>query len=943
MKKALTVAACELQEWAEQEEIEPTLSLLYVVFLKVAYENKLRFFYGANEKQLRDALTDIAELYNKRGGKLKYDKLSRKQFKSKPDQYYEHLLRQLCSNFRSLTDVGLCWIEPCDVDDDFDDIEELFEAGNVDLSIDDFKELFAAWAMEIMTSQYAIGSEIRDEVRKNLTRYHQRLGIENENELPSRIKKALQANGFSAEQIATITRALGLYLAKGENTQKKYLNTDMVALRFGRDHEWYKCPKCSGIFPFTLFGKCAHCGKAIPTPMSENDFRGISFWRDPVLKAIDGDPSALMTRINTEEHTAQLSHKDQRQKTWSTTEDFEMRFQNVHVDNDRPVDVLSCTTTMEVGIDIGSLTAVGLRNIPPMRENYQQRAGRAGRRSAAISTIVTYTDNRPHDSYYFHSPDAIISGEPRTPWIDVANDKLVYRHFGVICTTEFFDSLGMGPDEVGICEFFTKHYAAFETYISGKSESDFNLEALIPPEVSFSVSEFKRDFLGRVKHLKKLVEEFPEEYKNDDNTEQKVLDVFLESGIFPTYSFPRDVVGFYVEDYTGSQILEKPDRALEMAISEYAPGRIVVINKTTYVSGGIYSFHSKFRSDEQEHPARPYFESTEYYKRLFYCSNHACNWMGLEYQSTCPFCGKDTIEEQNLLKPWGFAPLGGTSTKEADAEAEMTYAEDPSYSITPAESEMCVPGGFDNLRYSKRSNDPLIILNKGPKGKGFMVCKDCGAAVPGDDETALRRIPKPYRHPHKRYECHHPNGRVVNTYLGNQFRTDMVVYEITLDSEQINVDTSGLWIRRAGQTLAEAMTLAGGRLLDIEFSEIKSGYRLRYSPSDRKTFVDIFLFDSLSSGAGYCSALAEKTRELMNETRKVLSTCSAECDSACHECLMHYWNQRVHSLLDRFAALELLDWCEKSILPEELSYEQQDKLLAPLNALRLILKSLEMV
>ena len=91
------------------------------------------------------------------------------------------------------------------------------------MSINEFKELFAAWAMEIMTSQYAIGSEIRDEVRKNLTRYHQRLGVENENELPARIKKALESNGFNVEQIATITRALSLYLAKGENTQKKYL------------------------------------------------------------------------------------------------------------------------------------------------------------------------------------------------------------------------------------------------------------------------------------------------------------------------------------------------------------------------------------------------------------------------------------------------------------------------------------------------------------------------------------------------------------------------------------------------------------------------------------------------------------------------------------------------------------------------------------------------
>jgi len=121
--------------------------------------------------------------------------------------------------------------------------------------------------------------------------------------------------------------------------------------------------------------------------------------------------------------------------------------------------------------------------------------------------------------------------------------------------------------------------------------------------------------------------------------------------------------------------------------------------------------------------------------------------------------------------------------------------------------------------------------------------------------------------------------------------------------------------------------------LDIEFNEIRSGYRLRYDNAQEKAFVDVFLFDSLSSGAGYCSALADRTEELMAEIRKVLSECPAKCDSACHECLMHFWNQRVQSNLDRFAALQLLNWCQHSILPEQLSYEEQEKLLLPLNAL----------
>lgn len=937
MKKALTVAAAELQDWAKQNGKEPTLNILYAVFLKVAYQNGLRFFYGNNEEELLDALEKMGEMYEKKGDRIKYASVIKRHFDHIPDQYYEHLLRQLCSNFRSLTDAGLCWVEPCKSDEDdetFEEIEEDLEEAGIEMSLEEFRVLFAAWAMEIMTSQYAVGSKIDDDVRKNITMYP-RLGIEDADKLPPRIKKMLEAHGFSKAQIGVITDILGRYLAQGVRTSSKYLNMNMITLRFGEDHEWYKCPRCSGVFPFILWGRCAHCGKGIPRIMGREDFKGINFWRAPVLAAVHGDPQAQMTRINTEEHTAQLSYKDQRHKTWSTTEDFEMRFQNVHVDNDRPVDVLSCTTTMEVGIDIGSLTAVGLRNIPPRRENYQQRAGRAGRRSAAISTIVTYTDNRPHDSYYFHNPEKIISGIPQTPWIDVSNKKLAYRHLNIICATEFFDRMGTGADEESVCGFFQEDYDKFKDFISGKAERDFDVETLIPEGVAFNIEEYKKDILGQMEHLKKSVEEFPEEYREEDGAEKSVLYAFLERGIFPTYSFPKDVVGFYVEKERGKKIDQKPERALDIAVSEYAPGRLVVINKVTYKSGGIYSFHSKFRPEGQEHPARPYFESKsrEYFKDLYYCNDAACNWMGLEMQSKCPFCGKETIRYRKMLKPWGFAPVNGIKTREAEAEAEMTYAEEPCYSITPKENEMRTAAGFANLRYSKRADDPLIILNRGPKAAGFMVCKDCGAAVPGDDEASLRKIGKPYRRQYADHNCRHPAGSVVNTYLGNQFRTDMVVYEITLDARQVDVSPYGFWLRRAGQTLAEAMALAGGRLLDIEFNEIKSGYRLRYSEDGLKAYVDVFLFDSLSSGAGYCSALAERTGELMGETGKVLESCPTGCDSACHECLMHYWNQRAHGLLDRFAALELLKWCESSKLPPALSYDRQEELLEPLNAM----------
>src|SRR4029077_1724200 len=180
-----------------------------------------------------------------------------------------------------------------------------------------------------------------------------------------------------------------------------------------------------------LFGCCPRCGAAAPLTFDPNTDAYVQsrkgYWRNPVKAA--HERAAMPRLLTAEEHTAQLSHKET-SGGWLKTEEYELRFQDFLVDpkNKPPVDVLSCTTTMEVGIDIGSLVAVGLRNVPPQRENYQQRAGRAGRRGSSVYSVLTYAQNGPHDSYYYNEPAHIVAGPPRNPDIKGDNEKIARRH-----------------------------------------------------------------------------------------------------------------------------------------------------------------------------------------------------------------------------------------------------------------------------------------------------------------------------------------------------------------------------------------------------------------------------------------------------------------------------------------------------------------------------------
>ena len=237
---------------------------------------------------------------------------------------------------------------------------------------------------------------------------------------------------------------------------------------------------------------------------------------------------------------------------------------------------------------------------------------------------------------------------------------------------------------------------------------------------------------------------------------------------------------------------------------------------------------------------------------------------------------------------------------------------------------MQVIPGCRNIRIASRTDQRIIMLNQGD-GHGFMVCKDCGAAMPGREKSALDGIDRPYKSRQLKCRCRHTDP--VHVDLGYDFVTDMVVLEFALDEDMIDTDTrENPWIGRAAQTFAEALRLAVSQGSDIDFTELVTGYRLRRNPLG--FFVDIYLYDSLSSGAGYAASVSGEIDTVLTRTWELLSGC--KCDSACHACLKHYQNQHIHGMLDRFAALELLRWGKEGILAEALSLHAQQKLIGPL-------------
>ena len=260
--------------------------------------------------------------------------------------------------------------------------------------------------------------------------------------------------GTSAPWIRFLSTSLGCSQIAG----KFLLNGSFVGLADPGETCWQRCSRCSWVQPKNALAPnlCFGCS-------GDSTVLDLDVDNDPAFQKRKAFYRRLTERLSepdrgtwsphpfvAKEHTAAIGSVDS-QKSFSLAEWYEMRFQDLDVPGpvDEPggaVDVLSCTTTMEVGIDIGSLTAVSMRNVPPNRANYQQRAGRAGRRGSSLSTVITYADQGSHDQKFFSDPAAMISGPVTDPILNLDNPDIVLRH-GFAFILGLFQQERIGDDD----------------------------------------------------------------------------------------------------------------------------------------------------------------------------------------------------------------------------------------------------------------------------------------------------------------------------------------------------------------------------------------------------------------------------------------------------------------------------------------------------------------
>ena len=616
------------------------------------------------------------------------------------------------------------------------------------------------------------------------------------------------------------------------------------------------------------------------------------------------------------------------------------------------VNLLSCTTTLELGVDLGDLEAIVCKNVPPGVVNYQQRTGRAGRRAQAAPVALTIARNSNYDQACFGRFRGYLSDPPAVPYLALDNADFFRRHQVSMILARFFRThiVKTGTGAPQLKDLFGDSLAepdvrAFVDTFLNWSESDEGVEARDQAHrlVSTLAEEFRpiglqgeelaahtRDVLAQFVHdvacRWQLLQERRMEARDQDRDniaaimqrqQRNLLHQFLvnalsRSAVIPTYSFPvhtcrLEIIrgrGQYATPFGDLDADLQLDRSASLAISEYAPEAEIVAGGRIWTSRGIVRYPKDFM------PIRGY--------RVCNSCGHVVitddlrDLEGICSQCSAPWTG--IRREGRFIEPKGFLTSvsdrkgrdpGSTRLRQRSADEARLVTRAPVHRYE--NTDLARVRTFHAPAFPADGNRDLrgrlLIMNRGPHGGGYLRCPRCEFSTPaGQDARYGKVVQVKHESPRTGERC--PVTELRSPVdLGHVFETDVRAFAFARPIPRFDGDDA---TGEEGflRTLAEALRLAAVRLLQVDSRDLAASFQKdRYSPV-------AILYDSVPGGAGYSRRLgsggALSTTNLVRKAVDVLN-CRANCASSCVRCLNDYGNQAHWEDFDRHAVLPWLE------------------------------------